>query len=44
MIEAGILASGGILVVEEIREERRWTDISVFECCLRAVTMEGVTP
>ncbi|HME22110.1 MAG TPA: nucleoside 2-deoxyribosyltransferase [Acetobacteraceae bacterium] len=36
MIEAGILASGGVLVVEEIAAERRWTDLSAFERCVRA--------
>jgi nucleoside 2-deoxyribosyltransferase len=36
MIEAGILASGGVLVTEEIPEEGRWTDLSVFERCVQA--------
>jgi nucleoside 2-deoxyribosyltransferase len=36
MIEAGILASGGILVTDEIPPERRWTDLTVFERCVRA--------
>ena len=36
MIEAGILASGGRLIVEEIATEDRWTDLSVFERCVRA--------
>jgi nucleoside 2-deoxyribosyltransferase len=35
MIEAGILASGGALVVEEIAMEHRWTDLSVLERCVR---------
>jgi nucleoside 2-deoxyribosyltransferase len=35
MIEAGIVASGGALVVEEIAAEHRWTDLSVFERCVR---------
>jgi nucleoside 2-deoxyribosyltransferase len=36
MIEAGILASGGRLVVEEIATEHRWTDLTVFERCVLA--------
>jgi hypothetical protein len=38
MIEAGIVASGGALVVEEIAAEHRWTDLSVFEHCVRIAT------
>jgi len=34
MIEAGIVASGGALIVEEIAPDRRWTDLSVFERCV----------
>ena len=36
MIEAGIFASDGALVVEEVGAENRWTDLSVFERCVRA--------
>jgi nucleoside 2-deoxyribosyltransferase len=36
MIEAGILASGGQLIVEEIAAQHRWSDLSVFERCVRA--------
>ncbi|HEY2617280.1 MAG TPA: nucleoside 2-deoxyribosyltransferase [Acetobacteraceae bacterium] len=36
MIETGILASGGVLVTEEIPAESRWIDLSVFERCVRA--------
>jgi nucleoside 2-deoxyribosyltransferase len=36
MIEAGILASGGKLIAEEIAVEDRWTDLSVFERCVQA--------
>ncbi len=36
MLEGGIGASGGILVVDEIAAEHRWTDLSVFERCVRA--------
>jgi nucleoside 2-deoxyribosyltransferase len=36
MIEGGILASGGRLVVGEIAAEHRWTDLSVFERCVLA--------
>jgi nucleoside 2-deoxyribosyltransferase len=34
MIEAGIAASNGALIVEEIAPDRRWTDLSVFERCV----------
>jgi nucleoside 2-deoxyribosyltransferase len=34
MIEAGIVASGGALIVGEIAPDRRWTDLSVFERCV----------
>jgi nucleoside 2-deoxyribosyltransferase len=36
MIEAGIAASGGNLVVAEIPAAQRWTDLSVFEHCVKA--------
>ena len=36
MIEAGILGSGGVLVVEAIPPAQRWTDLTVFERCVRA--------
>jgi hypothetical protein len=36
MIEAGIVGSGGILVVEECSPAERWTDLSVFERCVGA--------
>jgi nucleoside 2-deoxyribosyltransferase len=36
MIEAGILGSGGVLVVEETPAAQRWTDLSVFERCVSA--------
>jgi hypothetical protein len=36
MIEAGILASGGKLIAEEIAAPDRWTDLSVFEHCVQA--------
>jgi nucleoside 2-deoxyribosyltransferase len=38
MIEAGILASGGALVVDEVEPEHRWADLSVFERCVRVAT------
>jgi nucleoside 2-deoxyribosyltransferase len=38
MLEAGILASGGALVVDEVDPESRWTDLSVFERCVRVAT------
>ena len=41
MIEAGILASGGALLVAELPSEDRWTDLSVFERCVRAA---GASP
>jgi nucleoside 2-deoxyribosyltransferase len=36
MIEAGILGSGGVLMVEEIPLAQRWSDLTVFERCVRA--------
>jgi nucleoside 2-deoxyribosyltransferase len=36
MIEAGILGSGGVLLVEEIPAAQRWADLTVFERCVRA--------
>ena len=36
MIEAGVLDSGGVLVVEEIPAAQRWTDLAVFERCVSA--------
>jgi nucleoside 2-deoxyribosyltransferase len=36
MIEAGIIASNGSLIVGEITPDRRWTDLSVFERCVQA--------
>jgi nucleoside 2-deoxyribosyltransferase len=36
MIEAGILDSGGVLIVEEIPTAQRWTDLAVFERCVSA--------
>ncbi len=38
MIEAGILGSGGTLVVDEIPAAQRWTDLSVFERCVIAAS------
>jgi nucleoside 2-deoxyribosyltransferase len=34
MIEAGIVDSGGVLIVEEIPTAQRWTDLVVFERCV----------
>jgi nucleoside 2-deoxyribosyltransferase len=39
MIEAGILGSGGVLVVEAIPPAQRWTDLTVFERCVRAAAV-----
>jgi nucleoside 2-deoxyribosyltransferase len=36
MIEAGIVSSGGALIVDEIAPASRWTDLSVFERCVEA--------
>jgi len=36
MIEAGIIGSGGALLIEEIPRADRWADLSVFERCVRA--------
>ena len=38
MIEAGIIGSGGALLIEEIPRADRWTDLSVFERCVRAAS------
>ncbi len=35
MIEAGIVASGGVLIAEEVAQDRRWADLSVFERCVQ---------
>jgi nucleoside 2-deoxyribosyltransferase len=43
-IEAGILGSGGFLVVEEIPAAQRWTDLSVFERCVRAAAAACAQP
>lgn len=37
MIEAGLLASAGRLLVEEIAPELRWTDLTVFERCVASI-------
>jgi len=44
MIEAGILGSGGVLVVEEIPTAQRWTDLTVFERCVRAAVAACAQP
>jgi nucleoside 2-deoxyribosyltransferase len=44
MIEAGILGSGGVLVVEEIPAAQRWTDLSVFERCVSAAAAACAQP
>jgi nucleoside 2-deoxyribosyltransferase len=44
MIEAGVLSSGGLLVVEEIPAAQRWTDLSVFERCVRAAAAACAQP
>jgi nucleoside 2-deoxyribosyltransferase len=36
MIEAGIIGSGGALLIEEIPRADRWADLSVFERCVCA--------
>lgn len=37
MLEAAIVGSGGELVLEELPVQARWSDLSVFERCVRAV-------
>lgn len=37
MIEAGIIGSGGVLVVEDCPAAGRWTDLRAFERCVREV-------
>ena len=44
MIEAGILDSGGVLVVEEIPAAQRWTDLAVFERCVSAAVASCAQP
>ena len=44
MIEAGIVGSGGVLVVEELSPARRWSDLSVFERCVRAAAAACAQP
>jgi nucleoside 2-deoxyribosyltransferase len=44
MIEAGILSSGGLLVVEEIPAAQRWTDLAVFERCVRIAAAACAQP
>ena len=46
MIEAGIAASNGALIVEEAAPECRWTDLSVFERCVETAirALSGVAP
>ena len=44
MIEAGILDSGGVLVVEEIPASQRWTDLAVFERCVSAAATACAQP
>ena len=44
MIEAGILASGGVLVVAEIPAAQRWTDLAVFERCVSAAVASCAQP
>lgn len=41
MIEAGIAASGGTLIVQEVEPAQRWSDLSVFERCVRAAASPG---
>lgn len=44
MIEAGILNFGGVLIVEEIPTAQRWTDLAVFERCVRAAVASCAQP
>ncbi len=36
MLEAAIVGSGGLLIIEEVDAQARWTDLSVFERCVQA--------
>jgi len=38
MIEAGIIGRGGVLIVEDCPRADRWTDLRVFERCVRAAS------
>jgi nucleoside 2-deoxyribosyltransferase len=44
MIEAGIVGTGGVLVVDEIPAAQRWTDLSVFERCAIAASAACTQP
>jgi hypothetical protein len=44
MIEAGILDSGGVLIVEEIPTAQRWTDLVVFERCVSVAAASCAQP
>ena len=45
MLEAAVVGSGGLLIVEEIAPGARWTDLAVFERCVQAAAAAlRVTP
>jgi nucleoside 2-deoxyribosyltransferase len=44
MIEAGILCSGGVLIVEEIPTAQRWSDLAVFERCVSGAAASYAQP
>ncbi|MBE9607624.1 nucleoside 2-deoxyribosyltransferase [Acetobacteraceae bacterium H6797] len=37
MIDGGIIASGGVLELEEVPADRRWHDLAAFERCVKAL-------
>jgi nucleoside 2-deoxyribosyltransferase len=36
MLEAAVVGSGGLLIVEDVAPDTRWSDLSVFERCAKA--------
>ena len=36
MLEAAVVGSGGLLIVEDVAPDTRWSDLSVFERCVQA--------
>jgi len=44
MIEAAIVDSGGALVVEEVAATDRWSDLAVFERCVRRAAAQLTSP
>jgi hypothetical protein len=41
MIDGAIHEAGGLLVRQEVPPEARWTDLTAFETCCRALAAAG---